>query len=323
MSISTMHSLYAVELLKGAGNVRLGGLTTDSLPMGSQVAGEGTSGSLWPHIVSLTGQNPTRGWATKELVDHLLNFNSLGDTIGHTLVGGDPGLRLWQYKHASGGTRATGNTHRYLTFNQGIVVPGGIIVEHQGDAVMTYAAIPVSLDGVTSPITISEDQAIPTAVLEDKRFTMGPVYIAGTQFTHVRGIEVSFGVTAVAEGTDSDIWPSQVSVRTVQPSILLRGIDTAWFSDAGGKVPALGRAFDSADTWIFLKKRLQGGAYVPDGTTEHIRLNCTGMAVMDQVHDATFNDPSEMSLRMVLRGDLTTPPLTISSTPGGVAITVP
>ncbi len=326
MAVTTQHSLYAVELLKGAGNVRLGGLTADSMPMGSQVAGEGSSGSLWPQIVSLTGQNPTRGWATKELVDHLLNFNSLGDTIGHTLVGGNPGLRLWQYKHAAGGTRTTGATHRSITFNQGIVIPGGITVEHQGDAVMTYAAIPVSLDGIASPTTIAENQAVPTAVVEDKRFTMGPFWIDGVQFTHVKAVEVSFGVTAVAEGSDSDIFPSQVSVRTVTPSILLRGIDTGWFSNAAGKIPALGRAFDSASSVFFLRKRLQGGAYVPDGTTEHIRFNFTGIAVMDQVHDATFNDPSEMSLRLVFRGGLTgltpaQPPMTISSTPGGVAIT--
>ncbi len=324
MAITTLHSLFAVELVGGP-STWLGGIMTDSMPMASETVGEGTSGSLWPHIVSLASQAPTRSWATKDLASHFIALGGLGDHIGHTLVAANPRLRLWQYKHQPGGSRAAGNSHKSILISQGMVVVGGLTVEHQGDAILTYTAIPVSANGLASPLTIAESATLPEVfpVTDDKRWTLGPVYIAGTRFDHLRGVDISFGVTAVAEGADSDIWPTFVSIRSVNPVITLRGIDVGWFSDASSRIPALGKAFIAANTWIFLRKRLQGGSYVQDATAEPIRLEATGIAIMDVVHDANENVPAELTLRMTLRGTASAAPLKITSTPGGVAITVP
>ena len=138
------------------------------------------------------------------------------------------------------------------------------------------------------------------------------MYIAGTRFDHLRGVEIDFGINAVAEGADSDIWPSFVSIRDVAPSITLQGIDVGWYSDAGSKIPAQGAPFELGDTKIQLRKLKKGGTYELDTETVHIEFSATGIAVMQTVYDASANDPNELTLQMALHGDLTKNPLSVN-----------
>lgn len=317
MAISTLHSLFAVELVKDA-SVWLGGIQSDSMSLESQTAGEPASGSLWPQIQSLTGQSPTRAWSTVALADHLNNLNGINATIGHKLIGADPGLRLWQYKHDQGGSRAGfSDNHRSILITQGLVVPGGISVAHQGDAVLTYAAIATSANGA-SPVTELEGESLqdPFPVLDNDRWTLGPVIIDGVLFDHVRGLEISFGVSAVAEGSDSDIWPTFASIRTVNPVITLRGIDVSWFLST--RIPAAGKDVEAGNSRIYLRKRDQGGTYVAPGLTSHIKFTFNGIAVMQVVHDANNNDPTELTLEISIQGGQgqDVPPLIVDTASG-------
>lgn len=312
MAITTLHGLYAVELV--GQDPLLGGIQSATINLGSGTRGEPTSGSTYSHIQSLVSQSPTANWTTTALSAHFAKLSSIDKVVGQILVGNNPGLRLWQQKHAPGGTRANAaNNHKSLLFKDGVTFPVSLTAPHQGVATLTYGAIAISPTGQASPITIGESKSLPSLdTLDEHRWTLGPVYIAGTRFDHLRGVEIDFGINAVAEGADSDIWPSFVSIRDVAPSITLQGIDVGWYSDAGGKIPAQGAPFELGDTKIQLRKLKKGGTYELNTDTVHIEFSATGIAVMQTVYDADGNNPNELTLQMALHGDLTKYPLSVN-----------
>ena len=106
---------------------------------------------------------------------------------------------------------------------------------------------------------ITGDDAPPTTfpTLDDDRWALGKITIGGTVYPSVRGLDIDFGVAVVAEGADSIIYPTFVSIRTVTPTITLRGVDLAWATEAN--IPHRGEKFDTANSSIFLRKRKAGG----------------------------------------------------------------
>ena len=169
-------------------------------------------------------------------------------------------MRFYAYQHDSGGTRkAASSNHKSHLFVTGcIVIPISLSVDHGGNAVLTYTGIGVSSDGTTNPITVVEDEAAnppPTTfpVLHNDRWALGEITIGGAVYTSVRSIDIDFGVVAVAESADSNIYPTFVSIHTVNPTITFRGVDLAWATQAN--IPHDGEQFSVGKSSIFLRKR--------------------------------------------------------------------
>jgi hypothetical protein len=303
MGVTNRHGLYAVKI----GEVVLGGITAQNVATGTEARGEAASDEVYPQIQSIVAQKPSAGFTTLAIAAALDAVGLLGVNIAD-LTGL---LVCYARKHKDGGTREPGAAHRSYTINNGILIPRTLSCEHQGDATLTYEAL-VTYDGTNEPVIVADSVTLPVGTANDERFSLGPVTIGGVTITSVRSLQIDFGINAVTEGADSDIWDTLVSIRNIKPTITLRGIELAWFHASG--IPLTAKVATHLNTQIILRKRAAGGTFVVPETAEHISFTAAGMAYIDAPMNATGEEPGEVSLMMPLIYDGTNDPVVIDTT---------
>jgi hypothetical protein len=306
MGITRKHGLYGVELGEVA-PVVIGGITRQSIAMQSIVQSEARSGEVYARLQALTEQRPRLTFTTNAVAAALDKAALVGLDIS-TL---STGLHLIAQKHADGGTRTAGATHRKYTLNDGLLFPTRLTCQHGGDAELEYEVI-ATYDGSNDPIVIADSQALPSGLDDAERFTLGSMTIESVTFDHLRSFELDFGLRVEAEGSDSDIWPTIVTIIEILPVIRLRGVDIEWAKAAN--VPLIGLAATHTNTAIYLRKRADGGTFVADATAEHIKFTAAGYATIETVFDAQGNETGETELVMPLVYDGTNDPLVIDTT---------
>ena len=285
----------------------VGGITQLGLSTGTTVRGDALSGEVFNRFQSLISQAPAAQY-TSLMVGLAIDQAGLSGTDVDGLTGG---VQLHAQLHADGGTRGGATSHRKLSINDGILVPRRLTCDHQGDAAITYEVL-AAYDGSNDPIVILDAQSLPTAPDDNQRFTIGPVTIESVTIDHIRGFELDFGLNASTEGADSEYWDRFVSVKTIQPTLTLRGVDPEWLKAAN--IPLLGKNATHANTAIYLRKRADGGTWVADNTAEHIKFTMAGLCYIDGAFDANGQALGETSL--VLQGvyDGSNDPIVIDTT---------
>lgn len=308
------YGLFGVEI--GNGNVLP--ITQQSLPPGTEVRSETSSGRVYPEFQAVVAQKSSASFSTLAIAAALDMVGLIGKDVS-TLTGG---FSMWAEKHASGGTRAGASSHRKHNVALGLIVPGTLSVEHQGDATLPYDVLILGDGAGNDPVVITKAQTLPTLTagdIEKERFTLGKVTIGGILLEGVTSVEIDFGIEAVTVGADSTIHDTFVSIHTIAPVITIKGIDLEWLDSA--KIPYQGKvATHTGDdaTSIYLRKRAVGGTLVPLGTAEHIKFTADGLATIENALDVSGNDTGEVNLVMPLRFDGTNAPLIVNT---AIAIT--
>ncbi|MFZ5785119.1 MAG: hypothetical protein ACOY3Y_01645 [Acidobacteriota bacterium] len=304
MAVQRKSGLYAVSV----GDTLLGGITQQNLVTGTEVRSDKNSGDVYARFLALYAQKIAPGFTTTAIAAAL----GLCATTGASLADMTGGLKLYAQKHADGGTRTAGAAHRSYGFARGILLPRQLTVSHQGDATLSYDAVIVSADGINAPMTITDATALPaSAVGPSERFTLGPVTVGGVALSQKTQLQIDFGIDAVAEGADSDIWDTLASIREIQSTIRITGSDPEWLKSTN--IPLEGKAATHLNTSIYLRKRAHGGTFVAGATEEHIKITADGLAYVDQVMSASGNNPSETTLVIATRYDGTNAPLVVDT----------
>lgn len=311
MGVSQKWSLYAVQLhVDGMGAaVNLDAVSEQEFSTNTEFTREATGGNPYVRFLSITGQQPQGSFSSYSLARALDTIPFGGLAIASTA---NPGVSLYAYKHAAGGTRASGTAHRQYLIKNGIVVPRQITIDHRGEARLGFDVVAI-YDGANNPVVINDGVAVPVAAGDDERFTLGPCEIGGLTFTQKRNLTLDFGHRVVPESADGDVWSTFVSIEETMPELRLAGIDVQWLkSDV---VPLLGAAAEHADTNIYFRKRERGGTgFVDDATEEHIQMTAHGLAVVDQIMRASASGATETSLQFPLAHDGTNIPAIFDTT---------
>lgn len=190
-------------------------------------------------------------------------------------------------------------------------VPRGITCEFEGDASISCEAI-AGYDGTNDPFKITENQTLPAGLVDNEVFTIGTASVGGVTIDHLKGVDIDFGIEVAAVGADKDKWPTYVSIRSVNPTIRLRGVDIEWFKSSN--IPLEGKAATHLNTSVILRKRLSGGDCVADATLQHVKFTMDGFAYIDDAAGASRNEPHELSLVIVGRKESTNDPLIVDTT---------
>lgn len=286
---------------------RLGGITAYDLGFGSNVQNETTSGFQFPEFPTIQGQLPVGSFTSVQIARALGLCGLTGTSIDNDLT---TGFKYFLRKHAKGSTRAGATSHNKYTIKGGIVYPTTLTVDHQGDATITYSVM-VTYDGVNVPIVLAVDQTLPAAQADDQRFAIGGITIGGSTFDHVKSMTIDFGINAVSEGADSEIWDTYANIREIRPTVTFTGIDPDWF--AAAKVPLLGRKGTNANTIWYLRKRAEGNSFVADGTAEHVKFTGANLSTIDNAIQVSGQDASGITLTMAMYYDGTNAPLVIDN----------
>jgi len=302
MSVAQIHGGFQIEF----NATMLSGITAYDLGTGTVVANETNSGNLYPEYPFLRSQKPVANISTVQVARALDNCGLTGTSITDLAAG----LKFYLAKHADGSTRTAGAAHNKYTMTRGLIVPTTLTCDHQGDATLSFDVV-IAYDGSNAPIVLAVNTALPTSQTDDQRFTLGPMTIGGVLFTQIQTFTLTFGVEAVSEGADSDLWDRYTHIRTIKPSISLTGSNPNWLAAAA--IPLTGLIATHANTAMYLRKWDLGSTFVANGTAEHIKITAAGVAVIDSALNVSGDGNSSTTFTMPLYYDGTNAPLVIDT----------
>lgn len=296
------HTIYAVSL---DGTI-IGCISRQSLLLGPDVRGEGTSGGLYADRVDLFAQQPRATFASYGLKTALDAIGVSGAAIGGA------GFIMYGQKYADGGGREGAGNHRSYTMADGIIVPRRLTCDHGAAAVIEYEAL-ATWDGSNEPVVPASSQNLPADATSELRWSLGDLKIGNVTLSYVQSLEIDFGIDARVEGGDGDIWPTHVSIVNIMPTITIRGIDPDWFNDSGA-IDLDGLACTHANTILYLRKRsTDGNGYVANVTAEHIKITAAGLAVIGTAIEGASADRARTDLMVRCKYDGTNTPVLINT----------
>lgn len=307
MSVARLHTLHVIQghMDGDTPATVLGGIVSQAINLGTETRALITSGEVFARFLSIVAQNPGATFATHAIAKALAYVGLNGKRILSTT---NPGLNLFAQAKQEGAARTTGSTHRKYNIREGLIIPTSLTVDHQGDVIINYQVL-ATTDDTNDPIIETDSVALPTGIVDDERFTIGPITLESVLIPQVKSLNIEFGVQARAEGSDSDKHPTFAVIDSIQPVININGVDAEWLKAAN--IPRNGLAITHANTSIFLRKRAQGGTFVADGTAEHIKFTGDGIAHVSQSFGASSPNDGEVSITIPLHNDGTNDPLLI------------
>ncbi len=282
------------------GTTIIGGIKGWSDTMNTQVESEPTSGQVTPSHVGILEQKPTRDIPTVQIARALgaLGLNGLG------IAGLTGGCKLYLHKIKDGGSRDTSG-HRAYSVLHGLVVPATLSATQSEDAQLTIREY-VGWDGANDPITDDDDATLPT-ILDDEKFTLGPVVIESVDMSGLTKYEINFGHTVEQVMRDGYVWPTLVYTDKLMPVLTVTCENASVFGSA--KIPMGGKTISHANTTFYLRKRKVGSTNYADNETEHIKFTCAGMVHVENTNDGSGN----VEVQVTAHNDGVNDPLTITT----------
>lgn len=301
-----LHTAFAVKY----GSTVVSGLQQLDAQTNPNVEAESNSGTPYPQFVVITEQKPRVMFSTKQ-VAALLGVTGLAGAA----IDGTNGFVAYYASLASNGLPAAGTVHRSYTTNRGLLLPRRLVCQSRGNAQVDAEALVFSADGAAHPFVIADNVGLPTIVQNNIQHTIGPIAlgVTGTVITPdcLQNLTIDFANGAETLHCGSDLYDTHLQLPRVAPIITITGINAAVFGSAG--VPPVGLPLSHAATKIFLRKRATNGiGFVADGTAEHIKLTCCGVAVVTQ-HTGQGTARAEVTIQITTAWDGTNAPVTINA----------
>jgi len=295
------YGIYAVQ----RGATLVGGIMSESIDLGSQIVADSSSGEVYPRWVSLVGQRPNAKFTSK----HIGTCIGVSGTMGNYLTTGNV-MNLYLQRWAEGITRASGNAHRKVTVNKGLLLPTRLSGRSGSDATMS-CDVAALYDGTNSPLTILDNQALPAPSTADERYVFHKATIAGQTFDSDMGCDIDFGITPVIETVRSEVWPRWGSVAGQTATITITAEDIEALADA--RIPMGGVATTHVNTILYFRRRLNGSTFAADSSGTHMTITAAGMASITNAFDGSNQSPGGMAVQVTCVFDGTNAPLLVST----------
>lgn len=251
------------------------------------------------HQGVLSGE-PVFEFVTKQLASALGAMGTSGGLarLSQSIAALTGGVELnWQAR-ANAGIHASGSAHLSTTCAAGMLVLQQLVAERNRDAEATFRGVGLSSDGLTHPFVEASSQALPTKGPVDERFCLGDVTVEEVVLDNVTGITLRPNIELEVLRTNSDVFPTLISIKSRKPVLELRGYE---LNAAMDRVVAT-----QAETLISLRKRDSTGAgnYVSDDTSAHITLTCAGLVTRPE-RRAQGIETAECTYELRVKNDLT------------------
>ena len=297
MSVSKMFTNYAVKLLTKtaqgvAGAVYVDGVQDLTLNSQLQTRVLGGDGSAYNTFGALVSGAPTAQFTALALKKFL-------DACGLTgmLVDADatyPGVVLYFQRNKQGGTREAqdASNHFSVTVANGLLVPRSLSLPHQGEAALQAELFAIK-SGSTEPLVFSAAADLPASVYPsvDAVHTLGPVKFNAATIDGLDNANIDFGLDVAVEARDSDVYPTFVYIRRIQPTITLSGVH----ADVLSTLTPDGKYYTAQQVIVYGRKRAEGGTFEADATAEHLKFTL-GKCRVDW--ESVQGDPKQINMRL-------------------------
>jgi len=305
----SLYQFYTIQLV-GASSVRIGSITQISMPQNLDIGADPTSGSPHPRVVHLRSSKPVISFTSLDVeqVLSLTGSTSLAVKSGGTYTA----LEVYQAKVDDCGRPLGGSVHRKLSFALGCLIPRTLNVSSGQYADISCDFLCLTTDGLTIPVTITDNVALPALHTTNNRFTVGPIVLGGITLSKVQQFSVDFGNSVSHLAFDSGVYPTHVNVD----SQVVRGTFTVMAPEAyaAASLNPESLELDHSDTTVGLRAYdpSGGGNLLADTDAEHILLTFAGLATVDDALSASGNAPGQLSGSITARHDGTNAPVVIA-----------
>lgn len=273
MALSKLFLDYAAKLhaatAQSSAAVYLDGVRSAVINTRLQTLLEAGDGELYNAFGSLARGDATAELQTVDLKSALDALGCVGQNIDSD--GSHPGVVIYFRRQTQGGSRDANasTTHWSGTIPNGMVIPRRLVANSGANATLDVEVIGRQ-SGATLPIVYAETSALPTHNAgADAVWTLGPVGLNGTALAGIESVEIDFGIALTIERRDSDIFPSFVSRRLIQPKITIR---TSHIDDVTAALGEAGAFYAASQIVIYLAKRVEGGSVEDDATAAHLKF---------------------------------------------------
>ncbi len=261
------------------------------------------SGTVDPQFAGYDGDDPIIRFSSTALKKLIANINpDTGVALDGTIT-----AEIWFQKMQKGGTRQTGATALKLTIGYGIACLMGINGADGQAAVGEAMIYGTSVDGETSPVTLTSASTLPALAATDQLYTIGPAKINN----------------AFYGGIESFAWDPKIQIRRNrgdgEPYRTFAYIARRGNEQDGPSVRLTSRHIEglttsvtaiSSSTKLFLRSMKAGGIRETLAATKHISFTAAAGGVT--IEDMSGRDGDEASTNIEVNGT-GSPSFTIAS----------
>jgi hypothetical protein len=290
--------------------VWLGGMLRTGNENQHQVVADPVAGSPYPLFAELT---EIKNRFTFETFDLKRVLDTVG-LNGLSLVSAtNPGLELYEVFYDAQGAIASGSVHRKIAIRNGRLVLRQLQCQHRQDARISLEAFAISADGDADPITFTESIAVPTAAVDDARWTIHDLVLESIAAGCLMSVNIDFGLTIDTTGCSSGVFDQFIDLTKVMPKLTATTKKTNIFASAN--IGIKGKAVTHANSKFQLRKRVRNtGSFVADATEEHISITCDGIATVPKGFDGSNFEDATADIAVDCTHDGTNVPLVWDTT---------
>lgn len=236
-------------------------------------------------------------------VASVLAENSAAALYNGLLIDSDvshPGLTAYFPQRQQGGGFQSGANHITATIADGTLILDSLSVAGGDDATLAGRVIATSSDGTTAPLAIATSQALPAGdPAVTTLYTLGPSVIGGAELSGVQRWTLATNTQEVARMAGGSVYETFSGLASGQPILTL---DTL-HGDAWNSYKGHGTLQTSANCYLYLRKRDRGGAFVADGTAEHVKITFQACQIaVSELTDSEGDLVTRIALAPVLEG---------------------
>lgn len=267
MTLASVERIFAA-VVNGVGGFQIDEVLGETYNSNIQdYTDPGADGNVFPRYI--TGQSTDPGIELKSAkLTELLS--SIG--LGVFDLNGTNTLDLFFAKASSlGEGLASGSVHTKSTVSYGLIYPMSIQVGEDPPGEMSIMVSPVSNDGATNPVSLTNSVALPTPAAFDEGYVVGPLTLNGTVIDGVKSYRIDFGANVVKRRADGSIHNVFINLFNFRPTVAIELIG----QEAMDKFASLFSLAYASTTKFYLRHCANDGVRTADGTTSHISATMT------------------------------------------------
>jgi hypothetical protein len=285
--------------------VKLGGIFSMGMPLNTEIS-QDDNGQIYDSFASINMQAPTPQWGTRSVALALAAIPQTGICIN--VDGSHPGVKF--YGEAKGDCTTgepASNEHLSYLMDGGLMVPMQLSGSRR-EAVKLTCEIDAISKSLNAPFASSYAATLPTGLNIDE-YILGAMKIGNVIWYDARSMSLDFQVQRTEKEPQlGGVWPDRASRRKARPKLTVTARDPRKLDDSVG-IPLLGKTGTHANTVLYFRKKLNGGALEDPAATVHFKMTMNGMCYFDNPFSANGDAPAETTVMVNALKDATNAPL--------------
>lgn len=250
-----------------------------------------SGGATVSQVSGITAEEVTT--LTSADIDGLVDLNS-GAFVSSGLYVSSSTITVPYKLRDTGGLFQGALSHPALSGSDALIIPTGFEAsqDEEAGASGTFEVHWISSDGDTAEAQGSTGNTLASQSF-NAEFSLGQVKVNASEVTGIQGVRINPGITLVKSRSKGGIYPTEISIQEVKPSIEITTNNLDLVTLCGGWT-----SMTSANIW--LRKRADSSTYESDGTAEHVKF--TFAAGVETADSVSVSDSGNGTITITLTG---------------------